>query len=692
MCWVRSAFIFLTVCISSFGQSVEVFRPPAVPLVTHDPYFSLWSFNDRLTDGITRHWTGAEQEVSGLIRIDGKTLRFMGSKPSTLPAIPQQSLEVTPTRTIYRFEGDEIRIELGFLSPMLPQDLTLMSRPVSYLEVTVKSKDGRPHQVEIYLDCSTVLAANNRDDRVTWSRHQLGDLVLLRTGTEKQPVLEKSGDDRRIDWGYFYLAAPSRQFNLVAEDSEVSRKAFLAGGRVPQSDNLIMPRPTADHWPVLACSSNLGKVGSTPVLRRLLLAYDDQYSIEYFQRKLRPYWRSKGMEIKDLLIQAWDEYPAILERCRQFDQELTADLLRVTGKDFAPLAVLAFRQCIAAHKLVADWDGTPLFFSKENFSNGCIDTVDVTYPSSPFFLLFNPDLLKAQLTPILDYANSPRWPFRFAPHDLGTYPLANGQVYGAGEQGEENQMPVEECGNMMIMVSAIAQAERNAEFAARYWPVLTKWAEYLKEKGLDPENQLCTDDFAGHLAHNTNLSLKAIMGLRGYAMLCDLTQRNKEAQEYLNLAQTMSKTWMEKAVDGDHYRLTFDKPGTWSQKYNLVWDHLLEFDLFPDAVAQMEVAYYKTQLNKFGFPLDRRSLYTKLDWEVWSATLARDPADMITLLSPLKVFMNESPSRVPLTDWYWTNTGKQAGFQARSVVGGVYIPLLRDQSLWKKWREKATSK
>ncbi len=692
MRWFRTALIFLTVCISSFGQSVDEFRPPAVPLVTHDPYFSLWSFNDSLTDGPTRHWTGAEQEVSGLIRIDGKTFRFMGSKPSTLPAIPLRSLEVTPTRTIYRFEGDEVRMQLCFLSPLLPQNLALMSRPVSYLEVTVKSKDGRQHQVNIYLDCSTVLAANNREDRVTWSRYQLGDLGLLRTGTEKQPVLEKYGDDRRIDWGYFYLAAPSRQFSLVAEDSKVSRKAFVASGNVPPFDNLVIPQRPADEWPVLACWSSLGNVGLTPVSRRLLLAYDDLYSIEYFQRKLRPFWRSKGMEIKDLLLQAWEEYPAILESCRKFDEELMADLHQVIGKNFAPLAILAFRQCIAAHKLVADWDGTPLFFSKENFSNGCIDTVDVTYPSSPFFLLFNPALLKAQLTPILDYASSSRWPFRFAPHDLGTYPLANGQVYGAGEQGEENQMPVEECGNMMIMVSAIARAEGNGEFAARYWPVLTKWAEYLKEKGLDPENQLCTDDFAGHLAHNANLSLKAIMGLRGYALLCDLTQHKKEAKEYLGLSQTMSIKWMEKAADGDHYRLTFDRPGTWSLKYNLVWDHLLGFDLFPAEVAQKEIAYYKTRLNKFGFPLDSRSLYTKLDWEVWSATLARDPADMITLLSPLQSFINESPSRVPLTDWYWTNTGKQAGFQARSVVGGVYIPLLRDQSLWKKWRERAKSK
>ncbi|HEX8187288.1 MAG TPA: DUF4965 domain-containing protein, partial [Pyrinomonadaceae bacterium] len=433
----------------------------------------------------------------------------------------------------------------------------------------------------------------------------------------------------------------------------------------------------------------LGPVNARPVSRHLMLAYDDLFSVEYFNRRLRPYWRRTGAEAADLLRAAARDYPSLKDRCEKFDAELMSDLRAAGGEEYARVAALAFRQTVAAHKLAADWDGTPLFFSKENFSNGSIGTVDVTYPSAPFFLLFNPQLLKAQVRPVLDYAGSARWKFPFAPHDLGTYPLANGQTYGGGERTEENQMPVEESGNMLLLVAALAKAEGDAKFAEGYWPLLSKWAAYLREKGMDPENQLSTDDFAGHLAHNTNLSLKAVLALGAYAGLADALGKKAEAADYRREARRMAGRWVLTADDGDHYRLAFDKPGTWSQKYNLVWDKLLGLNLFPPAVARKELAFYKTKQNKYGLPLDNREAYTKLDWIVWTATLAESDEDFKTLVAPVYRFANESPSRVPLTDWYGTIDGKQTGFQARSVVGGVYIKMLADPALWKKWSARA---
>jgi hypothetical protein len=218
---------------------------------------------------------------------------------------------------------------------------------------------------------------------------------------------------------------------------------------------------------------------------------------------------------------------------------------------------------------------------------------------------------------------------------------------------------------------------------------LTKWAQYLKEKGLDPENQLCTDDFAGHLAHNVNLSLKAILALGSYAKMSDMVNKPEEAKVYRKIAEEYAARWEQMARDGDHYRLAFDKAGTWSQKYNLVWDTILDLHLFPQDIARKEVRYYKKIQNKYGLPLDNRKDYTKVDWTVWSATLAESKGDFEALLSPVYDFANQSPSRVPLTDWYDTKTAKQVGFQARSVVGGVFVKMLADQDMWRKWSAKS---
>ena len=326
-------------------------------------------------------------------------------------------------------------------------------------------------------------------------------------------------------------------------------------------------------------------------------------------------------------------------------------------------------------------------FPKENTSNGCISTVDVIYPSAPLFLFVQPKLLEAQLLPVLEYSALPRWRFPFAPHDLGQYPLANGQVYGGGEKTEENQMPVEESGNMLILIDALARAEGNAQLADRFWPQLSKWADYLKEKGLDPENQLTTDDFAGHVAHNANLSLKAIEGIEAYADLAHMLKHEDVAATYGSAAKSMAKSWVTMASEGDHYKLAFNSPNTWSQKYNLVWDQLLGYGLFPKSIRDTEMAYYMTKMNRYGLPLDVRADYTKLDWSVWTATLASDPNQFNTLIDSIYKWTNETPDRVPLSDWYDTKTGKHISFAARSVVGGVFIKALSDPEVAAKWNK-----
>jgi Domain of unknown function (DUF1793). len=596
----------------------------------------------------------------------------------------QSALTVTATHTDYTFKADGITLEVSFYTPALPKDLDVLSRPVTYLTLTAQGQGE--HQVEALIDVDPVIAANSRMDAVTWGRARSRSLTVLSSGSRDQNVLDKAGDDLRIDWGYFHLAVPDGEGAGFTISSDALRLFALNGG-LPDADDIDMPRP-AQRAAHLAVALPFGKVTGTPVNSRVLFAYTEDYAIEYLGRKLRPYWQRNGMSASTMLDAAESDYTDLERRGRAFDEELEADLEKVGGKEYARLAVLSYRQTLAAHGFVADFDGTPMMFPKENFSNGCIATVDVLYPSAPFFLFFNPALLEAQLKPVMEYAALPRWRFPFAPHDLGTYPLANGQVYGGGEKTEDNQMPVEESGNLLILVAAMGKETGNWDFAHQYWPQLSQWAEYLREKGLDPANQLSTDDFAGHLAHNANLSIKAIDALAAYAEIARGVGKPEVAQQYSELAAGMAAEWQKLATDGDHYKLAFDRTGSWSQKYNLVWDQILDFNLFPAKVRATEMAFYLKHLNQYGLPLDSRADYTKLDWEIWTATLAESRADFDAMMKPIDEWIDEGPTRVPLTDWYDTKNGKQQGFQARSVVGGVYIKALSNAALAAKWRNR----
>jgi hypothetical protein len=669
------------------APAAAAFRPPAIPLVTHDPYFSIWATGDRLTDRPTTHWTGTPHALSALVRVDGRAFRAMGHLPAAVPVLAQRSVTVLPLRTIYVLEGGGVELTLTFLSPVLPNDLELVSRPASYVTFAVKATDGRAHDVGVYFDASSQIAVNSPNQAVTWDASRDGELEAMRVGTSAQPVLAKDGDNLRIDWGSLYVAVPKAAgtSTRIARDVEALR-SFVDTGGLPAADSPDKPRPVDDRTPVLAVAFALGQVRAQPVSRHVIVAYDDEWAVEFLGERARPWWRRSGADAPTMLRAAAADYARLVQAGEAFDAALMRDLEQRGGRAYARVAALAFRQTMAAHKLVAHpKTGEALYFSKENFSNGCMGTVDVTYPSSPFFMLFSPTLLAAQLRPVLEYASSPRWTFPFAPHDLGRYPKANGQVYGGGEKTEENQMPVEESGNMLLMLGGLAALHDDVSLARQYWPTIARWVSYLESKGFDPENQLSTDDFAGHLAHNANLSVKAILALAAAGDLAHRLGDEAEATRLRGVAAGMVARWGEAARDGDRYRLAFDKPGTWSQKYNLVWDTLLGYQLFPAEIRRREIAFYKTRQNAYGLPLDNRADYTKADWIVWTATLTETPADFAALVDPLLAFLDQTPDRVPFTDWYSTTSGLKRGFQARSVVGGVFIPMLSSRDLVKRW-------
>lgn len=670
------------------------FRAPAFPLITVDPYFNVWSFSDKLYGDTPRHWTGQRQFLTGVVTVDGTNYRFMGnvnpdnSRYFTEPeVIEQQSVEVLPMTTRYVFANDSISLEVDFMTPLILDDLMLMSRPVSYISYRIRSVDGNKHTVRMYIDVSTEMCVNTPDQTVVLGETSYS--ITASSGTKN--MLSRSGDDHRIEWGTLHLIAPGfNTFFINAKSKTFKFRSMVSKSYSTESAGAITTPGTA--WCALACEKEYPDV--TEAEDFVCVGYDDIKSIQYFGKNIEAYWRRNGDTFEDIAAKAVKDYREICAQVKDFEEKLISKAEKISKK-YAQIVSLAYRQAIAAHKLTWD-DGELQFFSKENYSNGCIGTVDVTYPSIPLFLIYAPELVEGMLNPIFKLCDMGMWEYDFAPHDVGQYPLANMQVYGfpqridadffasynnhdcktLGEYKLSYQMPVEECGNMLLCVAAICAAEKNTDYAEKHKDILDKWADYLVSCGFDPENQLCTDDFAGHLAHNCNLSIKAIEALAAWADVLVKLNENDKATYYRGKAEEFAAAWEKAALDGDHYKLAFDKEGTWSLKYNIVWDRLLGLNVFDRKIADSEVAYYLTKVNEYGVPLDSRSDYTKSDWQMWSTVIGDNVKYRDAVIDAMYEMLENIRDRVPFSDWYFTSTPYMRGFQNRSVQGGLFINLL----------------
>ncbi len=127
---------------------------------------------------------------------------------------------------------------------------------------------------------------NENKELVQWSRIKAGKLTALRVGTQAQPVLLGSaGDDHRINWGYVYAAASTKQAKSAIGANQSLLDGFVQNGSLPATDDAQMPRAVNDRTPVLAFVFDLGSVGAKTVERQAIVAYDEIYAIKYFGAK-----------------------------------------------------------------------------------------------------------------------------------------------------------------------------------------------------------------------------------------------------------------------------------------------------------------------------------------------------------------------------------------------------------------------
>ena len=675
------------------AASTTPIRPPAVPLAVRQPYLSTWLPATLLPGNSAQFWQGSSTGMVGLARIDGEAWLFMGDgrlvqpipdgnhgKQGTVEDFPramrQTALRVTATRSCFTLQGGGVELSVEFLSPVEPGDSRRQSIPMSYVRVSARSIDGASHAVQVYTEITGDWASGDAAQEVVVAR---GDSPAARTWTlalaRPQPLAEQH---EFAAWGQVLWSTPARDgVSMQAGDRLKLRARFVGHGSLDGSN--AVARSTIKALPALALVVDLGRCGAAAKDADFVVGQVREQCINYLGRPLRALWTKHFGDWKAMLDFFHGDAAAARERADALDARVSRDARAAGGERYEGLCVLSLRQAYGGTELVLGPDGTPWAFLKEISSDGNVSTVDVLYPASPVWMYLDPDYLRMLLLPLLDYAAQGGWPKSYAEHDLGSaYPQATGH-----NDGKEEDMPVEESGDMLIMIAAWLRRAPHADaqaFASRHYPLLEKWAQYLEQNLPDPGFQNQTDDFAGSIAHSVNLALKGIVALAAMEQVAGLAGHADDAAHYRGRARKDIAYWAARAKDpqAPHLDLTYHDAGgqgTWGMLYNGFADTLLGTGLIPAEIRAMQAAWYRQRCNAFGLPLQVPHSYAKSDWALFTAAWLADQPVAQELIDRVYAYADGTPDRVPFCDLYSTVTGSRVGFQARPVQGGIFAPL-----------------
>lgn len=627
---------------------------PSYPLITIDPFMSIWSPSDTLYGGDTQIWHGQKKRFYGDILIDRTySYCFMGVPEEGEPVIPQTDLDITPLITAYTFQNESLKLTVKFWTPLIIDDIYKLSLPVSFIDYEAEFLDGKNHEFEILIGADREFCFDKHKKKLTGGEIQLDDSTSLAyMGCKNQTPLRKSGDGVSADWGYIYLSGDKG-------------------------------------------SCGFDKKGIHSIIEKtkgtFVFAFDDVKSIEYMGTQYPCLWTEKFRDIKDVIKYSLENRDELLNDAERINLTILSDSEKF-GESYQHILAAAYRQVLAGHKLFHDKNGEILYFSKECHSNGCINTVDVSYPAVPLFLLYNPSLLKGMITGIFEFARLNAWGYDFAPHDIGQYPIANGQVYGHKNSpllpkrkiyleskchcSFSSQMPVEECGNMLALSFLHYRFTGDKSVIENNYDILEKWANYLVNAGVVLENQLCTDDFAGHSEKNINLAVKGVLGIAFFGKISEALGKNTDMSE---TAKTYAKQLCENILSDGTLPFSVGHNDTWSLKYNMVWDKIFGLSLFPEELYTAESRKYREKTAKYGVPLDYRKSLTKTDWMMWAAVLDETGENIPLFAEKIEKYLTDTKETWVFSDWIDTIEPFSYSFHHRTVQGGLWMPVLADK-------------
>ncbi|ODQ51653.1 DUF1793-domain-containing protein [Saitoella complicata NRRL Y-17804] len=713
--------------IMAVGASGSQLKPPSLPLFVRTPYFSAW-----LPDARNEPWknwpqfyTGDELGLTVMVRHDasdtvyplvgrGHEDLFKEASDSLLrhPHYRGASYDASTTNLSYTLSMDnaadqwssDTRVTLSFISPVTPDDTFRQAVPACYLAVHVEGTA----ELSIYIEFNGMWATGDPGGVLTWQVSKHDNTRIIDIGRQEERLFTETRD--RAEWGRFYLIG-NKTDSYEIGDARLLRQRFAQRGTLIQ--RTTTNSGTMDVLgTVMAVTHHFEPTSDGVPLQRTAhfsVAHVQIPTVQFARARgvqaMKPLWQSNFTAgVFQMLHFHYNDFASSVGLAKSFSNTIKERAVELASDTYADILALSARQVLGATSF-AGTPEEPLLFLKEISSNGNHQTVDVIYPAMPFFLYANPAWLRYALVPLLEHQAAGLYPRDAAMHDLGThFPNATGHP-----DGNDEQMPLEECGNMLIMTLAMLQSFRqhqgveelrswlegseeqfgelgapigtSAQHRMTRYALLNRWAEYLVDNTLFPSHQLSTDDFAGPLENQTNLALKGIIGINAMSELAAILGRSVDSRYYAMIAELYIHRWEKLAMTDQcaHAKLAYHWQGSWCTLYNLFADSLLfpSEPLVPERVYHAQSDWYEHVLQTYGLPLDNRHLYAKSDWEFVALSTAGRTLKL-DIINRIGHWINETSTDRPLTDLYDTEPpGGFSGaiFYARPVVGAHFALL-----------------
>ncbi|KAJ5223877.1 hypothetical protein N7468_008419 [Penicillium chermesinum] len=612
---------FLSFLCTSTSKPYQVIHhpalPPSYPLAVRNPYLSAWMPSNRVQQlpyADSQFWAGQELGWAVIVRVEGQAYSLMGvsdlNSSDILPAEVRRA-EFTATHSLFDLKAGGIAIRLDFFSPVSPSNYLRQSLPFSYLTVTVTECWGE--EVQIYSDIDG--RWTGRGNEIMHEFEEYDGLVFHELSV--QDAVTYAEEDDMALWGKAILASRPNDFSTVSASAghqKTVRNRFAEVGAL--------------SGPVASVTFAVG--------------YERKEAINYLGDAYTGYYRARYPTTHEALSFFLDDYGEALSESVDFDNEMTSFSTAAAGQKYADILALSTRQAYGGIDLTIPGDSLDtdnvLAFIKELSSDGNANTIDVIMPAFPVYWVLDPNWIRLLLEPLMQYLAADRWTLPYAIHDIGShYPNATGH-----DDQKAEPMPIEESGNLLILALAYVQATGDRHWATEYLHIFQKYADYLVENGIDIANQLSSNDAAGPLPNETNLAIKAAIGIKAFGVLSDL-------DEYSNIAD-------------DHGELFFNQ------------------GLGTDDAHKMSNDFFSSVRGEYGVPLDHRQDWAKSDWNMWLAATF-DPATRDEFIDDLWAFMTNGKHTWPFSDRYVASSayGNEPGIpilcRARPTVGGHFALL-----------------